>query len=286
MLTFAPANIATFICVTVLFAAAPLLASTSIHNQGGPDIHGASDGESDDVGSNVESIHGSDDVDSDVESIHESDDVDSDVDSIHESIHKSRRRPGTAARRRWRSGRRVQHRRGGKHNVAPVPSVAAPALALALAATERCDAASLRRVVDATSWLRVGLAERHGAFKIAANSSRWQKLVHRRRRRRCRRRPGRGAAATPRSADCADAEAIASGEGVRVWPLPTTAASIVATVNFSMQTGPVAECRGPKTIRRLLDRRVRCARLWRRLIEVNVRRTASPTAICGILHST
>ena len=154
MLTFAPANIATFICVTVLFAAAPLLASTSIHNQGGPDIHGASDGESDDVGSDVESIHGSDDVDSDVESIHESDDVDSDdksihesddvdsdvdsthesvdvdsdvesihesddvdsdvdsthesddvdsdVDSIHESIHKSRRRPGAAARRRWR----------------------------------------------------------------------------------------------------------------------------------------------------------------------------------------
>ena len=131
MLTFASANIATFICFTVLFAAAPLLASTSIHNQGGPDIHGASDGESDDVGSNVESIHGSDDVDSDVESIHESndvdsihesilesvdvdsdvdsihesDDVDSDVDSIHESIHKSRRRPGAAARRRWRPGR-------------------------------------------------------------------------------------------------------------------------------------------------------------------------------------
>ena len=44
MLTFAPANIATFICVTVLFAAAPLLASTSIHNQGGPDINGRNSG--------------------------------------------------------------------------------------------------------------------------------------------------------------------------------------------------------------------------------------------------
>ena len=45
MLTLAAANIATFICFTVLFATASSpLASTSVQNQSGPDINGRNSG--------------------------------------------------------------------------------------------------------------------------------------------------------------------------------------------------------------------------------------------------
>ena len=43
MLTFASANIATFICFTVLFATASSLASTCVHNRGA-DIHSRNGG--------------------------------------------------------------------------------------------------------------------------------------------------------------------------------------------------------------------------------------------------
>ena len=113
---------------------------------------------------------------------------------------------------------------------------------------ERCDAASPRRVVDTISWLRDGLAERHGAFKIAANPLRWQKLVI-------------VAAAAAVAAALGEgprqhlAAQIAQSRGHRVGGGRACVASAnhccikAANVNFSMQKGPVADIRGPhKTI--------------------------------------
>ena len=70
-----------------------------------------------------------------------------------------------------------QHRRDEKHDATPSRRSLPLPWTWPSPRRERCDAASPRRVVDTISWLRDGLAERHGAFKIAANPLRWPKLV-------------------------------------------------------------------------------------------------------------